>query len=71
LENGRVCSDLFGVDVQQMDRVVVGECVGCKEDIFEGEESVNFNDDLLHDEDRCLAAYVRKGGFIGIATKEK
>lgn len=60
MENGRVCSNLFGIDQQQVKRIVIDECLGCKEVIYKDDEVLKHPDGLLHDEIDCLVDYIRE-----------
>ena len=67
VENGRAVSDLFGVDAQQEKRIVVDECLGCKEDIYQGEEVLKHPDGLFHDDEGCFVTYIRDCSTYDIA----
>ncbi|MFB7142043.1 hypothetical protein ACFCYN_20515 [Gottfriedia sp. NPDC056225] len=59
IENGRFCSNQFGVDPQQVERKEVDECLGCKREIYEGDEVLQHPDGLFHDEIDCFVEYIR------------
>lgn len=52
---------------QEQEPECIGECPGCREDIMEGEEVVDFNGVLIHDDHDCVYQYVAKQSVIKVA----
>jgi hypothetical protein len=48
-------------------REVVDECLGCKEEIYQGDEVLKHPDGTFHDDVDCFVKYIRKDGIKEIA----
>jgi len=49
------------------DPKILGECLGCYEEIVEGDEVVDFNGDLIHAEHKCAYEYMTNRGILKVA----
>lgn len=62
--------DRFAVglpDKQEKEPEVIAECDGCMEEIFEGEEVIEFCGSLIHDKEECCMLFMRDIGLQKIA----
>lgn len=50
---------------------VFGVCEGCYEDIMEGEEYIELDGDLLHDDVDCIMEYVRAHTTPKLARRDE
>ena len=50
----------------QVDEEIIGYCEGCQEEIYEWESRVESGEgrEQFHDDDECLARYIRKGSVL-------
>ncbi|MBM7634036.1 hypothetical protein [Geomicrobium sediminis] len=56
LENGMLLPDKYLDPVEPME---IGNCEGCVHSVYDGEDHLEFDDVLLHDDTACIANYVR------------
>lgn len=61
IENQTVASNGYGISDRQEQTIRrICQCAGCKQSITTNDEYVDHHGEYLHDDDDCLAAYVRK-----------
>lgn len=46
---------------------VIGECAGCHEDIYEGEDIYDFDSGLVHQDSECCQQYVAEMSVCKLA----
>ena len=46
---------------------VVGECEGCCEDIYEGEDVYDFDGGLVHQDSECCGQYIANISYCKVA----
>ncbi|SFC52902.1 hypothetical protein [Bacillus sp. UNCCL81] len=47
--------------------LIVSECIGCNEEIFEGQPTLSQPEGMMHDDIDCIVQYVREISYIGVA----
>ena len=54
------------VEKYKVDEEIIGYCEGCQEEIYEWESRLECGEgeELFHDDDECLARYVRKDALL-------
>lgn len=61
IENGMVLPHKYLDPVEPME---IGNCSGCEHSVYDGEDHLEFDDVLLHDDSTCLTNYIRDNAEV-------
>ena len=66
IENPMVVDSLWTV-LEKGETQVVGECAGCGEDIYEGQDIYDCEGELIHQNEECCSQYVSNRSWCKVA----